>query len=200
MKKVQEEVKEKVNERKVPRRYLLTKKREGGYYEPLNDEEFEQFKLQNPDLAQFFQEDTSESAMANLQIPEVAASAPIYDQWEKAASRLMTNLGRHKSAFIFAEPVDVDKLSIPDYFDVVKEPMDFGTIKSKLKDHVYNSIAEFQRDMELVFYNCKIYNGENQVGIFGREVHDEYKKLQEQLCLSFYEWLSYISLSKSAIL
>jgi ankyrin repeat protein len=39
--KPQAEVKEKVNERKIPKRYLLTALREGGYYEPLTDEEFE---------------------------------------------------------------------------------------------------------------------------------------------------------------
>jgi hypothetical protein len=39
-----EQPKMKTNERKIPRRYLLTTLREGGYYEPLTDEEFEQFK------------------------------------------------------------------------------------------------------------------------------------------------------------
>ena len=35
------EVKQKVNERKISRRYLLTVLREGGFYEPLTDEEFD---------------------------------------------------------------------------------------------------------------------------------------------------------------
>jgi len=43
-----------VNERKIPRRYLLTTLREGGYYEPLTDKEFEQFKIENPDVAKYF--------------------------------------------------------------------------------------------------------------------------------------------------
>jgi hypothetical protein len=45
-----EQVKQKVNERKIPKRYLLTVLREGGYYEPITDEEFEKFKIENPDL------------------------------------------------------------------------------------------------------------------------------------------------------
>lgn len=52
-----EPVKPKINERKIPRRYLLTKLRDGGFYEPLTDEEFEQFKIENPDLAKYFEED-----------------------------------------------------------------------------------------------------------------------------------------------
>jgi len=48
------EVKEKINEKKIPKRYLLTTLREGGYYEPLTDQEFEQFKIDNPDVAKYF--------------------------------------------------------------------------------------------------------------------------------------------------
>lgn len=33
-----------VNERKIPKRYMLTKMREGGHYSPLTDQEFEEFK------------------------------------------------------------------------------------------------------------------------------------------------------------
>lgn len=33
-----------VNERKLPRRYMLTTLREGGYYSPMTDAEYEDFK------------------------------------------------------------------------------------------------------------------------------------------------------------
>lgn len=36
------------NERKIPRRYMLTKLREGGFYSPMSDTEFDEFKRQNP--------------------------------------------------------------------------------------------------------------------------------------------------------
>ena len=91
-----EPVKPKINERKIPRRYLLTKLRDGGFYEPLTDEEFEQFKIENPDLAKYFEEDPDQpegeavadeesTPLPGLDVPEVPESAPIYDQWEKAA-------------------------------------------------------------------------------------------------------------------
>jgi hypothetical protein len=47
---------------------------------------------------------------------------------------MITNLSRNSSAWIFAEPVNVEQLNITDYFDIVKKPMDFGTIKGKLKE------------------------------------------------------------------
>ena len=88
-----EQPKTKVNEKKIPRRYLLTTLREGGYYEPLTDEEFEQFKIENPDVAKYFLEtsDGSEDIwpISSLRIPEVNEGVPIYDHWEKAAQRMI---------------------------------------------------------------------------------------------------------------
>lgn len=41
------------------------------------------------------------------------------------------------SSWIFNQPVDPDKLGIHDYFRIIKSPMDFLTIKTKLKKHDY---------------------------------------------------------------
>ena len=45
------------NERKIPRRYMLTKLREGGFYSPMTDQEFEEFKRTNPEIAKYFETD-----------------------------------------------------------------------------------------------------------------------------------------------
>ena len=176
--------KQKVNERKIPRRYLLTTLREGGHYEPLTDEEFEKFKIDNPEVAQYFLETPEGSddiaPISGLKVPEVNEGVPIYDHWEKAAQRLLMTLSRNQSAWIFLEPVNYEQLKIPDYPTIVKHPMDFGTIKSRLKEQFYSNIVEFTRDIELTFYNCKLYNGEHtSVGQMGKQVHDEYMRLSE---------------------
>lgn len=126
--------------------------------------------------------------ISDLHVPQVNELAPIYDHWEKAAGRMLQNLGRNQAAWIFQEPVNVQTLKIPDYYDIVKKPMDFGTIKTKLKEQRYANINEFMEDMELVFYNCKLYNGDSSgVGQMGKQVHDEYNKLVDQLCFDFYQ-------------
>jgi hypothetical protein len=106
-----EQPKKKENEKRIPRRYLLTTLREGGYYEPLSDEEFEQFKIENPDVAKYFLE-TPEGAdlcpISSLRIPDVNEGAPIYDHWEKAAQRMLQTLWKHQSAWIFHDPVNVE--------------------------------------------------------------------------------------------
>ena len=83
------------NERKIPRRYMLTKLREGGFYSPMTDQEFEEFKRQSPEIAAYFELNEDDEAMkpiSDLKVPEVPESAPIFDQWVKAAQRLLTTL------------------------------------------------------------------------------------------------------------
>ena len=102
-------------------------------------------------------------------------SAPIFDQWERAAQRMLMLLQRNQKAYIFANPVNYQELGILDYPLMVKNPMDFSTIKTKLKEHKYERIQEFMEDMELVFYNCRVYNGtESDVGQIGVSIQQEY--------------------------
>ena len=75
------------------------------------------------------------------------------------ASRVLSICWRCKPAHYFHEPVDPSKYCISDYFDIIKEPMDLGTIKKKLFFNVYDSLNEFIYDMKLVFDNCVKYNG-----------------------------------------
>lgn len=187
---MQEVSKDRQNERKISKTYLLTKLSESGQYEPVTDEEFEQFRKENPDIAKYFEvNDEGEDVVPidELAIPDVPENAPIFDQWEKAASRLLMNLSRQPQAHIFAEPVDWVKFEIPDYPQIIKKPMDFGTIKTKLKEHKYRNVREYMDDMELVFSNCATYNAVGtDVAQLGIAVHEEYQRLVQQLYLNFY--------------
>lgn len=58
----------------------------------------------------------------------------------------------------FMIPVDPVALNLPDYFDVVKEPMDLGTIRKKLDTGAYARPENFEADVHLVFSNCYAYN------------------------------------------
>ncbi|KAH7479465.1 hypothetical protein PRNP1_008737 [Phytophthora ramorum] len=58
----------------------------------------------------------------------------------------------------FRERVNWEEWGLYDYLQVVKEPMDLGTIRSKLSKNEYKKPAEFARDMRLVWHNCKLYN------------------------------------------
>lgn len=185
------QIAKKVNERKIPKRYQLTVLRDG-QYEPLSDEDWTKFCDENPELSKLFlaDEDTvvePETSIETLEVPEVGEQAPIYDSWDKAAKRLMNSLWKHNQAWIFYEPVDPKKLNIPDYYDIIKQPMDFGTVKSKLHANQYFKCQEFLYELNLVFDNCIQYNGESsQVSIMCKGVRDEFNKLYYSLCMDFY--------------
>ena len=54
-----------------------------------------------------------------------------------------------KGNYIFHAPVDMSKYGITDYYDVIKLPMDFGTIKMNLNSYYYKDVSEFYEDMKL---------------------------------------------------
>jgi hypothetical protein len=66
----------------------------------------------------------------------------------------MSSIWKFNQSWIFHDPVDPDKLGVPDYFNIIKTPMDFSTIKSRLNSNYYHRMQEFLDDMQLVFENC----------------------------------------------
>jgi hypothetical protein len=61
----------------------------------------------------------------------------------------------------FSKPVDVENLNLPDYYQIIKKPMDLGTVKKKLENREYATPDEFATDVRLIFSNCYLYNGPN---------------------------------------
>ncbi|XP_072386734.1 nucleosome-remodeling factor subunit NURF301 isoform X2 [Diabrotica undecimpunctata] len=70
--------------------------------------------------------------------------------------KLIKQLQVHKSAWPFMEPVDPNEA--PDYYKVIKEPMDLQMIETKINDQVYTKLSEFIGDMTKIFDNCRYYN------------------------------------------
>lgn len=58
----------------------------------------------------------------------------------------------------FRQPVDPQVLAIPDYFDIIKKPMDLSTIKRKLDTGQYKDPWEYCDDVWLMFDNAWLYN------------------------------------------
>lgn len=56
------------------------------------------------------------------------------------------------------QPVDPVALHIPDYFDIIKNPMDFGTIQKRLLGGTIQTEAEYLSLVRLVFDNAILYN------------------------------------------
>ncbi|KAG7195967.1 uncharacterized protein KQ657_002354 [Scheffersomyces spartinae] len=79
--------------------------------------------------------------------------------------------------FPFLAPVDTVALNIPNYSDIVKEPMDLGTIQTKLANNQYENGDEFEHDVRLVFKNCYLFNPEGtDVNMMGHRLEAIFDK------------------------
>ncbi|KAJ8600694.1 hypothetical protein CTAYLR_008316 [Chrysophaeum taylorii] len=100
-------------------------------------------------------------------------------------SPLLKKLTGHENAWIFMKPVDPVELNLPDYFDVIKKPMDLGTIQKRLESNSYKVISDFGDDVRLTFDNAILYNGpQSEVGMIARDMKTIFEKHYHQLIQS----------------
>ncbi|KAI9402534.1 hypothetical protein POPTR_001G285700v4 [Populus trichocarpa] len=85
-------------------------------------------------------------------------SNPENAQLMKNCSQILSKLMKHKLGYIFNSPVDVVGMQLHDYHDIIKSPMDLGTVKSKLTKNLYQSPRDFAADVRLTFNNAMKYN------------------------------------------
>ncbi|XP_043859038.1 bromodomain testis-specific protein [Dromiciops gliroides] len=79
-------------------------------------------------------------------------------------------------AWPFYKPVDVTALGLHNYYDVVKNPMDLGTIKKKMDNQEYKDAHEFAADVRLMFMNCYKYNPpDHEVVAMARTLQDVFE-------------------------
>lgn len=71
---------------------------------------------------------------------------------------ILAAMKRHPKVRPFLQPVDPIALGIPDYFSVVKEPMDLSTINKNLESGVYSAFEDFDAHMQKMFENALTYN------------------------------------------
>lgn len=85
---------------------------------------------------------------------------------------------QNKLSAEFRQPVDPELQGIPHYRQIITNPMDFGTVKTKLKKGKYANPREFDNDMRLVFRNCYTFNPpDNPVFQQCKLLEKEYNKL-----------------------
>jgi bromodomain-containing factor 1 len=60
---------------------------------------------------------------------------------------MLVKLWKQKEVWPFCEPVDYVKEGIPTYPEVVKNPMDLGTVKTKLTNGNYSNAEAFADDV-----------------------------------------------------
>ncbi|BFG01675.1 bromodomain-containing protein 3-like [Drosophila madeirensis] len=71
---------------------------------------------------------------------------------------ILMDLYENEYAVHFREPVDMEVVQAPNYYAIVAQPMDMGTIMQRLKNHFYHHVGEAVSDFLLMLHNCFQYN------------------------------------------
>ncbi|CAG13929.1 unnamed protein product, partial [Tetraodon nigroviridis] len=75
---------------------------------------------------------------------------------QEALNQLIRQLQRKDPSAFFSFPVT--DLVAPGYSSIIKRPMDFSTMKDKVKKECYKSLDELMVDFKIMCENAMIYN------------------------------------------
>ncbi|KAJ3586211.1 hypothetical protein NHX12_012611 [Muraenolepis orangiensis] len=96
---------------------------------------------------------------------------------QRRCERLLLYAFCHELSVGFREPVPS---SVPNYYKIIKQPMDLRKVKKKLQvrsSQQYRSAQDFVSDVRLVFHNCSKYNEMSRI----IQVYDEEKQINTQV-------------------
>ncbi|KAI9466996.1 hypothetical protein BJY52DRAFT_1235753 [Lactarius psammicola] len=85
-----------------------------------------------------------------------AADSQTSKKFQTVIIMVHSQISQHRNGNIFHNPIK--KSEAPDYYDIVKRPMDLKTVKARIREGQIASSAEFQRDVYLMFANSLMYN------------------------------------------
>ncbi|CAL0318959.1 unnamed protein product [Lupinus luteus] len=90
---------------------------------------------------------------------ESGPTTPLPDK--KLLLFILDRLQKKDTHGVFSEPVDPEEL--PDYHDIIKHPMDFGTVRNKLDGELYAYLEQFENDLFLICSNAMQYNSPDTI-------------------------------------
>nr|XP_012295810.1 bromodomain testis-specific protein isoform X1 [Aotus nancymaae] len=123
-------------------------------------------------------ENTLKNVLPNSQQQCNVKSVKVTEQLRCCSEILKEMLAKkHFSyAWPFYNPVDVNALGLHNYYDIVKNPMDLGTIKEKMDNQEYKDAYEFAADVRLMFMNCYRYSPpDHEVVTMARMLQDVFE-------------------------
>jgi hypothetical protein len=79
----------------------------------------------------------------------------------KVLTSVLEKVTKHdeESGGVFSVPVPKDEF--PEYYEQIRKPMDYGTMKKKLENGEYRSAQSMQKDFLLIMQNCRKFNADS---------------------------------------
>ncbi|KAK7489473.1 hypothetical protein BaRGS_00019272, partial [Batillaria attramentaria] len=94
--------------------------------------------------------------------------------------KLLTELEKSNDGWPFLKPVSTKQF--PSYKKIIAQPMDFHTMKAKLKDKTYKHRSEFAADVHLILNNCETFNeDDSEVGMAGHSLRKFFRQRWREL-------------------
>ncbi|CDH52509.1 gcn5p [Lichtheimia corymbifera JMRC:FSU:9682] len=90
---------------------------------------------------------------------DVISNRPRHPPHYNQMRHLVSELRSHAHAWPFVEAVNADE--VIDYYDIIKEPMDLTQLEENVEKDQYITMDEFVTDVQKIFDNCRLYNGEH---------------------------------------
>ncbi|XP_058045904.1 transcription intermediary factor 1-alpha isoform X1 [Ahaetulla prasina] len=100
---------------------------------------------------------------------------------QRKCERLLLYLYCHEMSLAFQDPVPP---TVPDYYKIIKKPMDLSTIKKRLQAHhiIYTKPEDVIADFRLIFQNCAEFNEpDSEVADAGMKLSSYFEELLEKL-------------------
>ncbi|XP_010416554.1 PREDICTED: ankyrin repeat, bromo and BTB domain-containing protein DDB_G0293800-like [Camelina sativa] len=87
------------------------------------------------------------------------SSTPLPDK--KLLLFILDRVQKKDTYGVYSDPVDTEEL--PDYHEIIKNPMDFSTLRKKLESGAYSTLEQFEQDVILICTNAMEYNSADTV-------------------------------------
>nr|XP_018904780.1 PREDICTED: ATPase family AAA domain-containing protein 2-like isoform X2 [Bemisia tabaci] len=122
--------------------------------------------LKPPPKPKFEEEQLEELPVAPPPSPPKLTESQLKDLYDKEENTLRelriflrqicTKLANNKQFFMFTKPVDIEE--VPDYLQIIQQPMDLETMMTKIDLHRYTCAQDFLNDIDLLVRNALEYN------------------------------------------
>ena len=100
-------------------------------------------------------------------------------------------INEHPASSVFSNPVDESYI---DYYKIISNPQDLGTILKRLNNNEYKSVSKWEEDINTVWSNAEKYNGKNSfVNFLAIHLAQEFKHYKKKLdIMNIEKWSEYV--------
>jgi hypothetical protein len=104
----------------------------------------------------------------------------------------------YRISSMFSHPIDPERDNVPTYLQIIRHPMDLGTVRKKLQSGQYQSIRQWKEDVDLIWNNSYQFNGRaSLLCTLAKQLQQLFRDLTENLTDSpTKDWVSQLDTLK----